>query len=65
MLSRVDLPDPEGPTTATSSPGYQSDRDVAQGRHLLAASTEESVQTSGLEDRGRVVQSTLHRILRL
>ena len=34
MVSRVLLPDPLGPITATSSPGVDREVDVAQGVHL-------------------------------
>ena len=43
QASRVDLPDPEGPTTATTSPAADVERDTAQGERLVVARAEEAV----------------------
>jgi hypothetical protein len=34
MFIKVDLPDPEGPMMASTSPGFNRETDPAQGMHL-------------------------------
>ena len=50
MCSRVDLPDPEGPTIAHSSPACERQVDAAQGLDAAGVALDDVAQ---LEDGGR------------
>ena len=52
QASSVDLPEPDGPVTATSSPRSQRQRDALQGERLVVAGVEEAVQVVRLQHRG-------------
>ena len=48
--SSVDFPEPDGPMTATSSPGSAVSGDSAQRERLLVARVVEAVEVAGVED---------------
>ena len=48
--SSVDFPEPDGPTTATSSPALGRDRDAAQRERLLVSRVVEAVEVARVED---------------
>ena len=46
QASSVDLPEPDGPVTATSSPALDGERDALQRQRLVVARVEEAVQAA-------------------